>query len=68
MRTPPAISDGDFEQLGLLVDKLDNFAAGAVLPLPAHIHKEALTGCVQDARDELRAWLIGKGFNPWSAS
>lgn len=61
------ISDDDFEALGLLVDKLDNFAAGSVLSLPAHIHKQVLTSALEDARDELRAWLIGKGFNPWGA-
>lgn len=56
----------DLETLGLLVDKLDNGVAATVLPLPPHIHVTGMKGIMEDARDELRAFLIGKGFNPWS--
>lgn len=59
------LTDDDCETLGLLADKMDNFAHGALLPLPAHIHVAALTGAVEDARDELKAFLRSKGFDPW---
>lgn len=56
----------DLETLGLLVDKLDNGVAATALPLPPHIHVTGMKGIMAEARDELRAFLIGKGFNPWS--
>lgn len=61
-------TEDDAETLGLLVDRLDNFAAGAVLPIPDSVHKEALSEAVAEARDELRGWLVARGFNPWSGS
>jgi hypothetical protein len=60
------LTDDDCETLGLLVDKLDNAAHAAVLPIPDKLHKEALTGIVGDARDQLKAFLVERGFNPWS--
>ncbi len=64
--TDPRLSDDDFEALGQMVGKLANFACGAIIPMPLEIHRDALKGCIEDVRDEMRAWLIGKGFNPWS--
>ncbi len=73
LRSPSAsgvgglVSDDDFETLGQMVDKLDNFAHGALLPISLETHKAALTACIEDVlRDELKAWLTAKGFNPWS--
>jgi hypothetical protein len=59
------VSDDDFETLGLLVDRLDNAAAATVLPVPTSILLEGMTGIVNDVRDELRSFLIERGFNPW---
>lgn len=56
----------DFERLGDMVDRLDNAAHAAVLPIPDRIHKKALAGIVSSVRDELKAFLIDRGFNPWS--
>jgi hypothetical protein len=56
----------ELETLGLLVDKLDNGVAATVLPLPPNIHVTGMKGIMTEARDELRAFLVGKGFNPWS--
>lgn len=58
----------DFEPLGLLVDKLDNAAHALLLQNPARIHKEALGAIVKDVRDELKAYLVKRGFNPWDDS
>lgn len=59
------MNEEDFESLGELVDRLDNAAHAAVLPIPAELHSKALTGIVTDVRDELQAFLKGKGFDPW---
>lgn len=60
------MTDDDFETLGLLADRLDNVAHAAVLPIPSHIHVKALTDIVGEVRDELKAFLKSKGFNPWA--
>lgn len=59
------MTDDDMETLGRLVDKLDGLVSASILPLPSHIHIAGLTGAMAAARDELRALLVGKGFNPW---
>lgn len=59
------MSDEDLETLGLMADRLDNAAHAAVMPLPPHIHVQALTGIVGDVRDELKTFLKSKGFDPW---
>lgn len=59
-------SDEDLEELGRLVDTLDNNAYSAKLPLPDKMHKEALLLCVASARDVLKGVLVRNGYNPWS--
>lgn len=61
------LSEDDCETLGVIVDRLDNATAASVLHVPDRIHKEALLGIVSAVRDELRQFLVTKGFNPWSA-
>lgn len=60
------MTEDDFETLGLIVDKLENGIAATVLPLPPQIHITGMKGIMEDARDELRAFLVERGFNPWS--
>jgi hypothetical protein len=43
------------ERVGLLRDKADNFCHATMLPLPAHIHVQALSGGMADIRAELDA-------------
>lgn len=64
--TDVTLSNDDLESLGLLVDRMDNFAAASVLPLPAQMHADALSAGMAELRDELRDFLISKGFNPWA--
>lgn len=59
------MSEEDLEQLGLMVDRMDNLAHAAVIPMPNELRIMALDEAIRDMRDELRAFLIGKGFNPW---
>lgn len=66
MSEAPELSDDDLETLGLMVDRLDNFAAGAALPVSDSIHKGALLSVVRDTAEMLRTFLLSKGFNPWS--
>lgn len=63
--TVVTLSPEDLETLGLLVDRMSNFAAVSVLPIPPAIHAEALSSGMQDLHDELKGFLVGKGFNPW---
>ena len=60
------MSEDDFETLGLMVDRLDNGVAASVLPIPPSLHVEGMKGIMEDVRDELRAFLVQRGFNPWS--
>ena len=54
------------EQLGLLIDKLDNLAHALLLPMPAEFHvkqmKSALPECVAEFK---RLYAEITGENPW---
>lgn len=69
MNTDPQapLTEADLEFLGQTVDRLENFAAGAVIPIPAEIHKQVLAEGMADIGKQLKDWLVGKGFNPWTA-
>lgn len=60
------MDDEDLETLGQMVDRLDSAARGALLPVAPDIHVQGMRGVIKDARDQLRAFLVGKGFNPWA--
>ncbi len=63
------MSNESLDQIGALVDKADNFAAAAILPLPAKMHAEQLVRGMEDIRDQLRAIYIKEtGKNPWEDS
>lgn len=56
----------DFEIVGRLADKADNFVHSAVLPVDPAIHVEGLTGGMKEIRDELRKFYVeATGSNPW---
>lgn len=59
------MDDEDFETLGQMVDRMDNLSAASVIPLPNEIRITALNEAIRSMRDELQAFLVGKGFNPW---
>jgi len=59
-------SEEDLDELGRLVDTLDNNTYSAKLPLPDKMHKEVLLSCLASARDTLKGVLVRNGFNPWS--
>lgn len=58
----------DFERIGLLVDRLDNLAAGLDLPMPDSIHVEAFRTIIPAIREDLKGALVEAGFNPWEDS
>lgn len=52
--------------IGELADRADNFVAGAELPFPLAIHKQALRDGMVSLRDALRAiYKDIAGDNPW---
>lgn len=59
------MSDDDLETLGQIADDLDNAIAMSRVPLPAGTHIAGLAGSAEKARDKLREFLRGKGFDPW---
>lgn len=59
------MTNEDFETLGQLVDRLDAATYLEKLPLPDKLHKEAFLGAIKQGRDDLKAFLLDKGFNPW---
>jgi hypothetical protein len=60
------MSDEDFELLGQMVDRMDNLSAASVIPMPNELRITALNEAIRSMRDELRAMLVAKGFNPWA--
>lgn len=55
-----------FEQLGVLIDELDNLAHGLNLPIPANIHVEALKSSLPEKVAKLKEIFIEiAGENPW---
>jgi hypothetical protein len=60
------MSEDDLELLGQMVDRLDNLTYAAALPVPVEIHMKGMVGSIEGIRNELKAFLVGKGFNPWS--
>jgi hypothetical protein len=60
------MNDDDFDRLGRMVDRLDNAATAATMNLPDHIHRAALRDIVESIRDDLKALLRDRGFDPWS--
>lgn len=59
------MDEDDFEELGLLVDRLDNAAAATKLPIAADLHLAGMKPIVEEVRDSLKAFLVAKGYNPW---
>ena len=52
--------------LGQMVDRMDNLSAASVIPMPNEMRIVALNEAIRSMRDELRDFLISKGFNPWA--
>lgn len=65
MTQPVTLTEDDLDDLGTLVDCLDNAYHASLLPLPDQLHVEGLVGSVKSVRDELRAILARLGYNPW---
>jgi hypothetical protein len=61
------MSEEDFETLGRMVDRMDNLSAASVIPLPNELRITALNEAIRSMRDELHAFLIEHGFDPWDA-
>jgi hypothetical protein len=61
------MSEEDFETLGRMVDRMDNLSAASVIPLPNELRITALNEAIRSMRDELHAFLIERGFDPWDA-
>lgn len=54
------------EQLGLLIDRLDNFSHALQLQIPPHIHVETLRGSLPELVAEMKtAFIELTGENPW---
>jgi hypothetical protein len=55
------------EKLGQLADSLDAILCTSKLPLPPHIHIEAMTSAVRDARNICAEIVVSEtGDNPWA--
>lgn len=62
----PASNQIVAEKVGKLADTCDNLKSALTMPLPFHIHKEALNGSLETMRNELREIYIEMtGANPW---
>lgn len=56
----------NIEEIGEISDKCDNHYHASKLPLPSHIHVEALSEAMKNIRDRLRAVYVQEtGDNPW---
>lgn len=54
------------EKLGLIVDKIENYAAALQLSVPAYIHMEQLREALPEIAKELKEVYINEtGENPW---
>lgn len=60
------LNEDDLDFLGRIVDGLDNAAAVSVMPMSADLVKKCLVGSLETARDVLKAFLVERGFDPWS--
>lgn len=59
----------DYEELGLIADRVDSLAHGLVLPFPPQIHVDQLKRILPEIRDALRAIVVREtGENPWASS
>lgn len=55
------------ERIGKLADTCDNLSAALDMPLPFHIHKQALKESLESMRNDLRAVSVEMtGDNPWT--
>ncbi|PZP26678.1 MULTISPECIES: hypothetical protein [Pseudomonas] len=55
------------EQLAEQIDRLDNFAAGLELPLPEHLHLQAMRDGLPEIVTELKnAFITAGGDDYWS--
>lgn len=68
MRNPFTMTPMDIERLADLVDYLDNGAHASLIPMPAELHVKGLTAMVEQARDELKAFLKERfAYDPWTS-
>jgi hypothetical protein len=59
-------SEEELEQLGQLVDRLDNLRAGLNLPMPPTFHVSQMKPILEEVSAELKTIVIGlAGTNPW---
>ncbi len=58
--------ENKFEQLGVLIDEIDNLAHALNLPIPDNIHVEALKKSLPEKVAKLKEIFIEiTGENPW---
>lgn len=54
------------ETLGQTIDEIDNLAHALTMPLPPHLHLEALRPTLPDLVKRMKAAYVGVvGENPW---
>jgi hypothetical protein len=62
-------AEDKFEKLGLLIDKLDNYAHALKLPLPPQMHVEQLKSGLPEVVQKLKeSFQELSGENPWKSA
>lgn len=60
------MQEQQLERLGLLIDELDSLAHGLKLPMPPHMHVEALAIALPEKVKKLKELYVeATGENPW---
>jgi septation ring formation regulator EzrA len=55
------------DQLGLIIDEIENLACALEIPLPAAMHVEELKKLLPDKVAKLKEFFVATtGENPWS--
>lgn len=55
-----------WEQIGQLIDRLDNVIGALELPIPAPFHVEQVKNILPEISKELKAAVVAEsGYDPW---
>ncbi|MEL7445576.1 MAG: hypothetical protein AAGK02_07160 [Pseudomonadota bacterium] len=61
------MTEEEADELGQMADSLSNGLAAKMLPVPAEMHVEGMSGIMEDVEKRLKAFLIERGHDFWTS-